>query len=178
MTRLRLALLLPFLSVACGGDDGTGDDGTGTLTNTTPGATGDDDGASETAAPDDGGMDTTAGGDDDGGSETAAPGDDGGEPGPPEIAGVAWTNDPACAMGTGSDVTFTIDVTDPDNDASELTFELTAIGCTTNSTGETSVLFCPNAATYAAELTVTDPDENEDSLEFMFEPCVDGSAAP
>jgi hypothetical protein len=174
MNRFRIVFLAPFLSLACGGDDGTGDDGTGTSP-TAPGTM--DDGGSETAAPDDDGGSETAAPDDDGGSDTTgAPGDDGGEPGPPEIVGVEWTNDPACAMGTGSDVTVVAEVTDPDNDVSELTFELTAIGCTTSSAGETSVLFCPNAATYNAELVVTDPDGNEDNLEFMFMPCVDGTA--
>ena len=169
MTRFRIAFLAPFLSLACGGDDGTGDDGTSSPT--APGTM--DDGGSETATPDDDGSATA----DDGGSDTTgAPGDDGGEPGPPEIVGVTWTNDPACAMGRGSDVTVVAEVTDPDNDVSELTFELMAIGCTTSSAGETSVLFCPNAATYNAELVVTDPDGNEDDLEFMFAPCVDGSA--
>jgi hypothetical protein len=166
MNRFRIVFLAPFLSLACGGDDGTGDDGTGTAPGTM------DDGGSETAAPDDGGSETAAPDDDGGSDSTGTPGDDGGEPGPPEIVGI----EPACAMGTGSDVTFVAEVTDPDNAASELTFELTAIGCTTNSAGETSVLFCPNAATYNAELVVTDPDGNEDNLEFMFMPCVDGTA--
>lgn len=182
MHRLRIVLLAPvltlapLLSLACSGDDGTGDDGTGTSPNTSPGTMGDD-GGSETMAPgDDGGSDTMGPGDDGGSDSTGAPGDDGGEPGPPEIVGVTWTNVDGCAMNTGSDVTVEAEVTDPDNDESELTFEIMAIGCTTSSSGPTSVLFCPQAAPYSVTLTVTDPDANEDELDFMIMPCVDGSA--
>lgn len=111
-----------------------------------------------------------------GGDSCASDASGGGEPGPPVIVSVSWTNVPGCTMGVGSDVEFVIEVEDPDHDVSELVFSGFAIGCSGMFDSASPTLLCPNAAAYSAEIEVTDPLGNQDALEFSFSPCVDGSA--
>lgn len=168
MNRSFVVLLATVLPLACGGDDDDSDDGTLTIANTSgvtaSGTAGDDDGADDgsTAAP---GDDSTSGG-----------GDDGGMAGPPVIDSISWTHDPACEVNVGSDTSVVVAVTDPDNEASELTFEGMLIGCTGMVDAPMVTLVCPQVAPYTGTVTVTDPDGGSDSLEITIEPCVDGSA--
>ncbi len=101
---------------------------------------------------------------------------DGAIPGAPVIVSVSWTSPPGCMPGIGSDVQFTIDVTDPDHPVSELTFSGQVIGCVGALDAPMSSLVCPNAAPYTGEVEVSDPDGNADAIELLIMPCVDGSA--
>ncbi len=100
------------------------------------------------------------------------------EPGPPVINSITWTQAPGCTMGTGSDVEVVVDVSDPDNDPSELTVSGLLIGCTGEVDSLMATILCPQLAPYTGTITVADPDGNEDDLEITIEPCVDGSAMP
>lgn len=97
-------------------------------------------------------------------------------PGPPEINSITWTQVDGCAMNTASDVEIVIDVTDPDNDVSELTISGIAIGCTGDINMPMVTILCPQVATYNATVTVEDPDGNSDMLPIAIEPCMDGMA--
>jgi hypothetical protein len=159
---MRYALLLALpLTFACGGDDDGGDT-TGVTSVATTSATADGSGSDSTP----------------GDSGDTAPGDSsgGGMAGGPTIDSVTWTNPPGCTAGMGGDVNVTISVSDPDNDASEITLSGLVIGCTGDLNAASVTLVCPNAATYNGTVNAVDPDGNEDSLDIEIEPCVDGSA--
>jgi hypothetical protein len=96
--------------------------------------------------------------------------------GPPMIVSVSWMNDPNCTPGVASDVVFTIDVGDPDDELAALTFSGLAIGCTGQFDSPMTTILCPNVAPYSAMIEVSDPDGNSDSIDFMFSPCEDGTA--
>ena len=173
-SRLALLLALP-LGFACGDDSG-GDDGSNTTAPTT--SVGNDD--SGTAATDPtGATDPTNATDPTTTDPTNAtdPSDSSGGGGMgPTINSISWAAAAGCMMGTGGDYDITVDVTDPDNDASEITLSGMLIGCTGEVDAPMVTLVCPNAAPYTGTITATDPDGNEDDLEITIEPCVDGSA--
>lgn len=145
-------------------DDDTGGD-TGTMTTTTTMTTTSTAGTEEsstasasTTTPSDSSSDSSA------------------EPGPPEINSITWTQVDGCVMNTASDVNVVVDVTDPDNDVSELTITGIAIGCTGDINAPMVTILCPQVATYNATVTVEDPDGNSDMLPIAIEPCMDGMA--
>jgi hypothetical protein len=94
----------------------------------------------------------------------------------PVIESVAWTHAEGCVMGTGSDVTIVVTVADADTDAAELVFEGNVVGCTGPIDAAEATVLCPQVAPYGAMVTVSDPEGNDDTLDFMIEPCVDGMA--
>ena len=162
------AFMLVALS-ACPSDDEGGDTGadTGTDPTTSPSTTN--------------GMSTSTTGDTDTSGTTMEPEEgssSSGEAGPPVINGVTWTQAEGCMEGTGSDVEIVIDVTDPDNDVSELTISGMAIGCSGEIDAATVTLLCPQVAPYPTTIEVEDPDGNTADIEFDIEICMDGSATP
>jgi len=157
-----LAFSLVVLS-ACPAED---DDDTGGSTGTSP----------TTTSPT-----TTVADTSDSSGGTTAPAEsssEGGEAGPPVINSISWTHADGCVMNTGSDVTVVVDVSDPDNDVSELTFAGMVIGCTGMVDAPEVTLLCPQVAPYSATVTVEDPDGGMDSLPIEILPCEDGTAMP
>ncbi|HWB80777.1 MAG TPA: hypothetical protein VG755_37700 [Nannocystaceae bacterium] len=163
-TPLASSFALVLLAACPADDDGDtgGDTGmTTTMTTTTAGSESSTGASASTTTPSDSSE---------GSSDSSA------EPGPPEINGISWTQVDGCVMNTASDVNVVVDVTDPDNDVSELTISGIAIGCTGDINAPMVTLLCPQVATYNATVTVEDPDGNSDMLPIAIEPCMDGMA--
>jgi hypothetical protein len=160
-----------FALAACPGDDSTDD--TGAMTSPTT-----------TMSPTTTGMDTDM--DTSDGQTTmsmeeegSSAGESEGETamaGPPTINSITWTQAEGCMEGTVSDVNIVVDVTDPDNDVSELTFSGLIAGCTGEVEAADTTIMCPQLSPYTGTVTVEDPDGNEDDLEITIDVCVDGSA--
>lgn len=125
-----------------------------------------------------GGTDPTGSTDPTGATDpTTGPSDSSGGGGMgPTIDSVTWTNPGGCTAGVGGDVDVVIEVSDPDNDASEITLSGMVIGCKGALDAPMVTLVCPNAAPYAGTVTAADPDGNEDEVDIDMQPCVDGSA--
>jgi hypothetical protein len=159
------------LALCCGCSLDDDDDGeTGATLTTTNGMTTTDTGdTTDTGETTDAGETTTAG-------ETTGPGTTTGEAGPPVIESVTWTQVEGCAAGVVSDVTVTAQVSDPDNDVSELTFSGVSVGCTGMLDAAESIVLCPQLQPYPTNLVVTDPDGNRDEIEFTIDICEDGTA--
>lgn len=94
----------------------------------------------------------------------------------PVISQVSWTTPAACEMFTASGYTFTIDVTDADTVAGDLTYSGSVAGCTGVINANPATITCPNAAPYGGGVTVTDPEGHSDAQTFSIMPCIDGSA--
>lgn len=97
---------------------------------------------------------------------------------PPIIAMVEWTHTPGCSVGTASDVMIVVTVTDADAPANMLTYSGSVTACTGAIDAMTSSVSCPQLVAYASTATVTDADNNSDTLNFSIDACIDGSATP
>jgi hypothetical protein len=91
----------------------------------------------------------------------------------PMITKVAWEPVGDCSTGTESDHEITVTVED-DSPTDQLTFSGSVTSCTGNLDAAVSTVTCPQAAPYNGEVTVADPDGNEDMATFTFGPCETG----
>jgi len=122
------------------------------------------------------GVSAACGGDDDGGGDQPTVDASGGGGAAPAISEIAWTFSLPCTINQTSEVEVAVTVTDSDNTEGQLTFAGSVAGCGGQVTTNPATLTCPNAAPYSGTITVTDPDDNSDSLGVTINPCTDGSA--
>lgn len=93
---------------------------------------------------------------------------------PPMITSVQWSQVPNCQGGVRSDVTITVTVTDSDTNPGELVFTGSVSGCTSTINASQVVVSCPQIALYNGSVTVKDPENNSDSMNFSFGVCENG----
>lgn len=120
-----------------------------------------------------------------GGGADATPGTPDATPGTPDAAGggvaptiemISWTTTTPCGPGMPTVYTVTMNVTDPDTAADNLTYGGMILGCTGTFDVNPDTFNCPNAAPYSGTLSVTDDTGLSDSLMITINPCANGSA--
>jgi len=119
----------------------------------------------------------------DGGSGGGGVGGEGGSAGDggsgggeaPEIQFVIWwwLDDPCDANASGQSLTVDVLATDEDTPREQLTYSGTVQDCTPDLNAIETTLSCePYLGARQSEVTVTDPQGNEDTLLFAPDPCV------
>ena len=82
--------------------------------------------------------------------------------------------DPGCAIAQDSNVTLTVDATDPDGDDSLLVYSGDLLYCSPGiGPGEISTLTCNATSVIDGTIIVTDIQQNEGSLPIYFVMCED-----
>lgn len=95
---------------------------------------------------------------------------------PPVIVSVSWQHDPGCTPGTTSGVFFIVNAVDPDTDPNDLIYTGSATNCSGSIDASTATIACPQLGQYAGFVTVTDPEGNSHTVNFLFGPCQNGTA--
>ena len=97
---------------------------------------------------------------------------------PPTITMLSWTQAPACAGGSPSLVTISVDVSDSDTDLAAITYVGSVTSCPGAINGAINPITCSQAGQYAGEVRLTDPEGNYDRVSFTFGPCENGLVVP
>ena len=98
---------------------------------------------------------------------------------PPQITMVAWAPDGSCSPGVASSYTVTVTATDPDSPATDLVYDGSVSSCTGQIDGATSMITCPNAASYPGNVVVEDGDGNVSTpVNFTIAVCETSSVTP
>jgi hypothetical protein len=111
------------------------------------------------------------------GGTTGTGGSSGGSGEAPVITRVEWNwTDDNCMVGVSRAVVVTVFATDDDTDALSLTYSGEVSDCTPDIDTDLTVLDCTtdHIGLRVGTVTVTDPEQNLDTVGFMFDPCESG----
>jgi hypothetical protein len=92
----------------------------------------------------------------------------------PVISKVSWVHAAGCSASVPHQVTVTVDATDSDTPAGNLTYSGGWPSCTGAITGPTSTITCPEAFPYSGSVSVKDPENHSTSKGGQIMPCVNG----
>jgi hypothetical protein len=117
---------------------------------------------------------SACGDDGNGGIDGGVGGPDAGGGGIPQITRITWAPAAGCSTGVASNYTITITAVDSNTSTDQLTYQGMVLSCTPAITMATQTVNCPNLAAYTASVTVSDPEGNMSSKNFMISPCSGG----
>jgi hypothetical protein len=91
------------------------------------------------------------------------------------IEKIEWVWNEPCVFGQPGEIVVTITATDADTDVSELTYSGSVDQCSDITDRVTTLMCDDHPGLRGGDAIATDPQGNEGSLFFAFDPCVNGS---